>query len=77
MWMKPVSEVVLAYEIALRALDKRDLESTRLFIEIGRTLREIEPARRGLGLGLGQGLGSGLFRKKTFPQETVGLGPRR
>ena len=39
---KSMSETVLAYEIALRALDKRDIESTRLFINIARTLREIE-----------------------------------
>ncbi|MCW4042682.1 MAG: hypothetical protein NWE90_03030 [Candidatus Bathyarchaeota archaeon] len=45
-----MSETVLAYEIALRALDKRDLESTRLFINIARTLREIEPPRRSKGL---------------------------
>jgi hypothetical protein len=41
-----MSETVLAYEIALRALDKRDLESTRLFINIARALRYVEPPRR-------------------------------
>ena len=44
-----MSETVLAYEIALRALDKRDLESTRLFINIARTLRDVEPQRRSKG----------------------------
>ncbi|OGD53018.1 hypothetical protein A3K80_03755 [Candidatus Bathyarchaeota archaeon RBG_13_38_9] len=45
-----MSETVLAYEIALRTLDKRDLASTRLFIDIARTLREIEPPKRSKGL---------------------------
>ena len=44
-----MSETVLAYEIALRALDKRDIASTRLFIDIARTLREIEPPKRSKG----------------------------
>lgn len=44
-----MSETVLAYEIALRALDNRDLASTRIFIDIARTLREIEPPRRSKG----------------------------
>ncbi len=47
-----MSETVLAYEIALRALDKRDIESTRLFINIARTLREIEPPKRSKGFPL-------------------------
>ncbi|MBS7625541.1 hypothetical protein KEJ51_00640 [Candidatus Bathyarchaeota archaeon] len=38
-----IPEVVLAYEMALRALDARDLESTRLFIEIARVLRDTPP----------------------------------
>jgi hypothetical protein len=45
-----MSETILAYELALRALDKRELESTRLFIDIARTLREIEPPKRSKGL---------------------------
>lgn len=45
-----MSETILAYELALRALDKRDLESTRLFIDIARTLRYIEPPRKSKGL---------------------------
>ena len=47
-----MSEVILAYELALRALDIRDLETTRLFIEIARVLRDIEPAVKPRGLGL-------------------------
>ncbi|MGQ9542595.1 MAG: hypothetical protein ACUVTM_00695 [Candidatus Bathyarchaeia archaeon] len=43
-WLTP--EAILAYEIALRTLDMRDLESTRLFIEIARVLRDIQPRRR-------------------------------
>ncbi|MEM2840672.1 MAG: hypothetical protein QXN62_03820 [Candidatus Bathyarchaeia archaeon] len=40
-----IPEVVLAYEMALRALDARDLESTRLFIEIARVLRDTPPRK--------------------------------
>lgn len=40
-----IPEVVLAYEIALRALDARDLETTRLFIEIARVLRDTPPRK--------------------------------
>ncbi|MEM3429654.1 MAG: hypothetical protein QXI59_07600 [Candidatus Bathyarchaeia archaeon] len=42
-----IPEVVLAYEIALRALDARDLESTRLFIEIAKVLRDTPPRKPG------------------------------
>jgi|GEM_PF-1322656 len=44
-----MSETILAYELALRALDQRDIESTRLFIDIARTLRDIEPPKRSKG----------------------------
>jgi len=46
--------VILAYEIALRALSMRDLESTRFFVEIARTLRDIEPRKSRLSLPFGK-----------------------
>jgi hypothetical protein len=62
-----MSETVLAYEIALRALDKRDIESTRLFINIARTLREIEPPKRSKGPSFRFKLPS-LRKKKVSPR---------
>ena len=62
-----MSETVLAYEIALRALDNRDLESTRLFIDIARTLREIEPPRRSKSLRFPFKLPS-LRKKQVHPR---------
>ena len=62
-----MSETVLAYEIALRALDKRDLESTRLFIDIARTLREVKPPRRSTSLRFPFKLPS-LRKKEVHPR---------
>jgi hypothetical protein len=62
-----MSETILAYELALRALDNRDLESTRLFIDIARTLRDIEPPRRSKGLPFRFKLPS-LPKKKVRPR---------
>jgi hypothetical protein len=62
-----MSETVLAYEIALRALDNRDIASTRLFIDIARTLREIEPPRRSKGFRFPFKLPS-LRKKETRPR---------
>ncbi|MEM4251692.1 MAG: hypothetical protein QW828_07660 [Candidatus Bathyarchaeia archaeon] len=47
-----MSETILAYELALRALDARDLETTRLFIDIARVLRDVEPTVKPRGIGL-------------------------
>lgn len=44
-----MSEIVLAYELALRSLDSRDLESARLFLEIARTFRETVPTAKSRG----------------------------
>lgn len=62
-----MSETVLAYEIALRALDKRDITSTRLFIDIARTLREIEPPKRSKGFRFPFKIPS-LRKKETRPR---------